>query len=441
MRENPLLFNVHAGWTSQETLIGVLGVKAALPGAAQKVTETARDDLGIDPAARARLAGASGERFVSVFQYASSWLDNGFSLGADCPLRSGLHHPLPGKTLFAFLSERALSPQAFLLYEKWADLKKPHNRPATLNAPLAATLLAAHPDLAAGGLKITPQKKLAVLPRAGQVPHHQLDDLVYSFHAYERALIKDTDLPVLVDGLGVPGRLLKFYVRFNDKPCVLTLKSIHDPINTPFWRYFALKSAQKCRIPVCNAHLENVMGEMVLIRERLDRQGETALPVFSAAALAQPRRHPGGRPMPISYLAIADIINREGADPRHDLPALFRRIAYVLLTGKQGDRPDRWLFVREPLGWRLLPAHSLAWTGPALGAPVTGGMSVDGRHVANAPEDLIAWAPYFALSVKEAKTIVLDIRRQLASWENDALALGADPADLGLIADVFSDGW
>ena len=44
-----------------------------------------------------------------------------------------------------------------------------------------------------------------------------------------------------------------------------------------------------------------------------------------------------------SYLGIADILNSDGASPAEDLPKVWRRMAFALLTGA-ADAPERWLF-------------------------------------------------------------------------------------------------
>ena len=114
---------------------------------------------------------------------------------------------------------------------------------------------------------------------------------------------------------------------------------------------------------------------------------------------------------------------------------MWRRIAFQLLTGGAGDSLNRWQFHREPLGWRLSPAHTLEWKPSALGR----GLTMDGRRRLSCADDAIPYARYFGLTVSDAKGILMEMRRILSGWEGLAEEFGADPRDIAYMAPLFEE--
>ena len=176
------------------------------------------------------------------------------------------------------------------------------------------------------------------------------------------------------------------------------------------------------------------MGESVWFTTRADRDASgRPLMMLTAATLATVTS--SARPLKPGYLAIADILNREGACPTEDLPEAWRRLTFNLMTGGSGDSLKRWQFVRESLGWRLAPAYTFEWN-PNETRP---GLTIDGRKRLSIPEDALQYAPYFGLTVTEAKQHLMQIRRVFSDWEGLAVDLGADPRDMAYMASFFDE--
>ncbi|MGN1150171.1 MAG: hypothetical protein ACI4SY_05650, partial [Sutterella sp.] len=75
--------------------------------------------------------------------------------------------------------------------------------------------------------------------------------------------------------------------------------------------------------------------------------------------------------------------------------------------------------------------HSLEWQLPGRNAG--GGLTLDGRRRLVSADDASLYAPYFGLTVSEAKMMLMEMRRVLTGWEQIASELGADPRDIALI--------
>lgn len=204
----------------------------------------------------------------------------------------------------------------------------------------------------------------------------------------------------------------------------MTLSRLDDLCSIPVWREIYMRLARESGIETAQTRLKDVRGSTALLTSRIDRAAGKPLFTLSARTLTAGRMG--------SYLGIADIMNSDGASPAEDLPKVWRRMAFALLTGA-ADAPERWLFVREEFGWRLAPAHG--WR-PNTGAARP--MTADGRRPIAAAEDLVRLAPYFAMKTADAKKVLLAIRRATADWEDLAFSAGAGAQEVRELEPCFT---
>ena len=278
-----------------------------------------------------------------------------------------------------------------------------------------------------------------------------LDALIYAFHANEHGRAHANDRLRLAADAVLGGRRTRISVMHKRSECAVTLRRLDDPIDVPVWRAVALTLARRAGIETLDFTIRSAMGTAALLTDRFDRTIDSTtklrtapLLTLSAEALlpVKPlgRGFAAPRPGRLPYLALADILNRTGASPKTDLPAMWRRMAFSVMLGAKPKTSD-WQFARtslDALGWRLLPMHSISilprdW---ATGS----GATLDGRTPLETPEACIAYARYFAISMGEAKTAIFEMRRALADWERVAADFGADPREIELIASVFEEG-
>ena len=64
-------------------------------------------------------------------------------------------------------------------------------------------------------------------------------------------------------------------------------------------------------------------------------------------------------------------------------------------------------------------------------------MTVDGRRPLASLDDAIRLAPYFAMTLADAKAGAQEMRRVLSFWEDRALELGADAAEAEMLVPGF----
>lgn len=385
------------------------------------------------------------------FEYDESWLEEGFALSHDLPLRSGPLFPKLGKRSFSFFDTIKLDSELRFLVEE------AESRGAVfdwlLHTPPDEALFTSmlSPSHSLGGLHVTPEGLPHPLSDAllaktmkmrADVPVFQTsgDELLYAHHAYERNRARAEELALLLSAKTLPGKNAPYTMLYKKEPVAVSFASSNDPVSAPLWKGFSLEVARSVGIRTVQSTLKHLMGEAVLLRSRADRdeQGRPLCALSARALIASKGR---SVQTAITYADIVHFLTSQGAAPKTDLPEVWRRMAFTLLTGATGDTPDRWLFVRpvgiRSDGWRLAPAHSLTFTSPSI--VMRGGMRLRPGGTRFTTDQAVTYAPYFDLTIQEAKRFVLTVRRKLLDWEVAARDYGISSREIETMADAFED--
>lgn len=360
------------------------------------------------------------------FRYSKAWLDNGFPIGADLPLQEGLIKPLNAGRLFGFLADRALDGTSALWFEQaFAMGSQGTAVPADASSIERQSILLPHCEAHAGGIRI---RSAEGEPAGSTLPipmeSNAAAGIPLAIQNAERGRADLRSLLAIAAATTLPGRHSPRVVVSGRDEEVMTLSRLDDLCSIPVWREIYMRLARESGIETAQTRLKDVRGSTALLTSRIDRAAGKPLFTLSARTLTAGRMG--------SYLGIADILNSDGASPAEDLPKVWRRMAFALLTGA-ADAPERWLFVREEFGWRLAPAHG--WR-PNTGAARP--MTADGRRPIAAAEDLVRLAPYFAMKTTDAKKVLLAIRRATADWEDLAFSAGAGAQEVHELEPCFT---
>ena len=403
-----------------------------------------------------------------IFIYDPEWLKDGFPLGADLPLTGGTLRPVEGESTFGFLKDRAMDPGRIDLPREALRAGLELNLPADAGNIETLAVRLPHARHHAGGILLTdpdtghPQGMRAVIPPAVT----QLDALLYAHHAYERGRAAPEDLERLLAAASIPGNRAQYLTEKDRRSAWVLFESRGDDWNRPLWSELGLRLARQCGIATVDSVLSESLGSAVLVTERPERlkpktssraktqsKSSAATASTASSASAKKRKTPdvdgapsfdtplltlsastliqsGRRTM--RYLAMADILNADGAAPSKDLPVLWQRMVFSLLTGGT-DRPERWLFVREEFGWRPAPALDLSPAPDFTDRPIT----ADGVRRLRDADDAVAVADYFQLSLRDAKTRLADMRRVISGWKREAHDLGISSRETARMAPLF----
>ena len=360
------------------------------------------------------------------FRYSKAWLDNGFPIGADLPLQEGLMKPLNAARLFGFLADRALDGTSALWFEQASAMGSQGTAvPADASSIERQSILLPHCEAHAGGIRIrSTEGEAAGSTLPIPMESNAAAGIPLAIQNAERGRTDLRSLLAIAAATTLPGRHSPRVVVSGRDEEVMTLSRLDDLCSIPVWREIYMRLARESGIETAQTRLKDVRGSTALLTSRIDRAAGKPLFTLSARTLTAGRMG--------SYLGIADILNSDGASPAEDLPKVWRRMAFALLTGA-ADAPERWLFVREEFGWRLAPAHG--WR-PNTGAARP--MTADGRRPIAAAEDLVRLAPYFAIKTADAKKVLLAIRRATADWEDLAFSAGAGAQEVRELEPCFT---
>ncbi|MEX2526743.1 MAG: HipA domain-containing protein [Gemmatimonadota bacterium] len=200
------------------------------------------------------------------------------------------------------------------------------------------------------------------------------------------------------------------------------------------WEHLALTMAQDAGIRVAKSNLLSLEGQDIILLTRFDRDGERRTPFLSAMSLLD-----GVDQEPRSYLEIAEVIRRFGAQARADLSELWRRMVFNILVSNTDDhlRNHGFLYAGRG-GWTLSPAYDLN--------PVP--VEVKPRFLSTAigedPNDTSASlrlalqvAEYFDLSEEEARSTAVQVAQVTRQWPERARSVDIRAAEIDLMSSAF----
>ena len=405
------------------------------------------------------LGDGSSPHETMAFRYDESWLESGFALGTDLPLTSSVLYPsadavetdpiLTARSgLFGFYADHApgkwverLLRQAYL-----NDLKIDFLEPGATSSQIWTRSGHVSGRFSALSLPVTNgfhtkfSPPIIVLDTSGK-SSKSVKNLTAGMETLQSgASFRGKEhLEILLNGmLELGGTAPKCVVRLDSSQNQWVVRhcSSREPFRSTLWMAVTRNLAQACGLNVLEGKL---IGSRLYAERRFDRD-ENARPLLCLSAASLVRREKTRerllRPSPMSYLDIADILNRSGAHPTKDLRELFARLLFNALLGNNRDRLDQFWFTPSGLGWRLLPMSAPCAQPPILSArflstPIRPGVNLADADVA------IDVSRYFGVSTREAKSMRLEFMHVFSDWRRLAGELGADLLEIRQMQGAF----
>ncbi len=205
--------------------------------------------------------------------------------------------------------------------------------------------------------------------------------------------------------------------------------SVSDTRSVTRGEVLAMRLAQQAGIDAAPARVVESQGISVAIIGRFDRTKDgKRIPYLSAASMLQASREEDR-----SYFEIADIIRAHCVEPNKDLRQLWRRMLFNLLIANVDDHLQNHGFLHVANGqWQLSPAFDINPFPDKERASKTWLSEQDGPVVD--VDSLLARCRYFALTALEARRIMAEVVKVVATWK--ALALSPE---VGLKARELAD--
>lgn len=366
-----------------------------------------------------------------AFRYKPTWLKVGFALGDDLPLRPQILTPenkgavtnrFP-EPIFGFLRDHL--PGTWLLRTSDSANATSDALDFLLENPSALRFSSLFCGTEAPAEVPAPILTKALMGRLMRATESYFRDP-------SRLSEEETDLlQSLGDTFG--GTKIKFRVRTEKNPeteYVLRPRNPASQVDEPLWAAVTMTLAKKSGLKALSGRFIPSLG---YLEERFDRAGGNPLFCLSAATLAKS----GDNAASLTWLDIADILNREGTKPKEDLRELFSRLVFDMVVLNSRDTPENIWFYRHEGGWRLCPI-SYGLSKPSSLPFRTLQTAVVGKNTLADTNTALSVARYFNLSARQAKEIILNTLRVTRDWESTARLYGALRSDCTLMQSAFA---
>jgi len=397
-------------------------------------------DLGEKPHLVGRLwARVRKARESASFEYDPSWLKHQqrFSLEPALRLGPGPFHTEAGRALFGAIGDSAPDRWGRVLMRR-AERRRARaagETPRTLQE--IDYLLMVDDEARQGAMRFTASEGG---PFLAEYQEHKIPPLVdlpkllsAADHAGDDSLTDDDLRLLLAPGSSLGGARPKASVRDTGGQLAIA-KFPHggDEINAVLWEALALTLAGAAGIEIPRWRLEQVGDRPVLLLQRFDREADSRVPFLSAMSMLGAKDNEQR-----SYLEFVDALRQYGAEPKVDMRALWRRIAFSILISNTDDHLRNHGFLYAgPAGWRLAPAYDLNPV-PLDLKPRVLSTAIDLDDTTASLDLAFEVAGYFSLKPSEARKIAREVGEAVSSWRDEAAGLGLVQSETDRMASAF----
>jgi serine/threonine-protein kinase HipA len=216
--------------------------------------------------------------------------------------------------------------------------------------------------------------------------------------------------------------------------CIAKFPREGEDYSVERWERIALRLAEAAGVTVPDTQLLVVGSSPVLLSRRFDRGGGGRIHFASAMTLLNLRD--GDR---ASYPEIAELLQREGSQPKRDAEQLFRRMVLNISVANVDDHLRNHGFLRERRGWRMSPAYDVNPV-PADLKPRVLSTNVTPDDATGSLDAARETAPYFGLLPRVAETIIKEVLAAVAGWQQVARHFGAPKSEVARMRSAFLAG-
>lgn len=200
------------------------------------------------------------------------------------------------------------------------------------------------------------------------------------------------------------------------------------------WEKTMLDLARDAGMPVPLSRLVRIGRECVLLLERFDREDSLLegrrIPYMSAMTALESA---DGEQR--DYAELAEVVAQLSKEPRAELEALFRRVAFSVAVGNTDDHLRNWGFLRSGGGWTFSPLFDVNPTVYESAQRVT---TIAGESREREVRGLCDLAAYCGLSPDDARRIVTEVVAVVERWRSAARRNGCPEREQALFAPLFT---
>lgn len=368
-------------------------------------------------------------------QYGPAWLEQGFALSEDLPLRNTEFLP-PGRLLADM--PRAVGAVDDARPDRWGEkVIRYVDKPPRLS--LMEYLYYAGDDRF-GALGVSTSASEYLPRRAGPLPRlenaQQLSEVAAKIEASEP--LSDIEARIIAGG-GSPlgGAKPKALVEIDGVQWVIKFFN-NEPVDAPLIEHASMTLARRAGIHACETQLICLAHFHALAIRRFDRTPGLRIHSISAGTAIRAATPVGLEPE-MGYPELARILRRIGVAQDdahlHDARELFRRMVFNILIDNTDDHEkNHALLVVDPLRHgrlRLAPAYDVLPTNSGQGTQefICGAQGRDSTL-----DNAMSQCEAFGLSAVEAAQEVAQVIAVVHGWKEHFAQVGVTPRDIDSLA-------
>ncbi len=210
--------------------------------------------------------------------------------------------------------------------------------------------------------------------------------------------------------------------------------SLRDDRDSGAWEMVLHHLAEACGIIVPEARLLQFGSKHhTYLSRRFDRKNDGTRIHFASAMTLLGYNDGAGHEDGVSYLELAEIIQRFGAEPTQDLEQLWRRILFNVCVSNTDDHLRNHGFILSERGWRISPAYDMNPNENGTGLKLNISENDNSLNV-----DLVMEvAKYFNVNSTKSQTILSEMQGMVGKWNDVAKSLGLSNEERQRMAGAF----
>lgn len=276
-----------------------------------------------------------------------------------------------------------------------------------------------------------------VLPPSGVPSFKELESLLLVADEIDRGMAPEGLSPEMIKllwhGSSMGGARPKLTVEHEGAQWIAKLTRRDDLFDQPRAEAASLNMARASGIETPDHQLHTINGRSVLLVKRFDREGEHRQHYLSAFSLIAPERMREGDPEgPLSYLRIAQVIQKVSPDAGAEMADLYRRMVFNVAISNTDDHLKNHGFLHAGGGqYRLSPAFDLL-PHPAQTSEMALTVGRQGR--AATFDNALSMCERFGLSKSAAASVIEEVVTVTSSAASYFIDAGLGPLDRGILS-------
>ena len=376
------------------------------------------------------------------FAYQQDWLksNQSFLLDPDIQYFSGPQFPVLKENFGIFLDSMPDTWGRTLLKRRANSLAKKQGKSPS-NVYEIDFLLGVFDESRMGALrfKLDPKGEFLDNSKNGATPPWaSVVELQYAVNNIERN--EDTDemqnwlAQLIAPGSSLGGARPKANILDEHKHLwIAKFPSKNDTIDKAAWEFLSYQLALKAGINMSESKMSKVLGKYnTFFTKRFDRIKSERIHFASAMTLTG-NNEEILRNITASYLDIAEVIQKYGANVNADLAQLWKRIVFNILISNTDDHLRNHGFILSDKGWLLSPAYDINPSVDKSGLSLNIDLDNNDLDIELAK----SVGEYFRLNVTEMNKIIEEVLLAVKQWRNIANEIGISRMEQELMLAAF----